>query len=461
MNGQAIETPDARTYFSRGLALHKAGRHEEAEALCKQALERFPRHADLWNLRGVNFRVAKQYARAAACLREGLALAPRDPSLWSNLGNVLKDLKHCETAAVCHRRSLELQPDSVSTLHNLGIALSEGGRDSEALEVYERALAIEPGNADVRWDRALSRLRTGNYAGGWTDYEARIERGDPPKRDMPGKRWNGERYDGKRLLIVSEQGLGDTIWVARYFPMAKKFGGELIVECRPEVAALIESMGMADRIVFKRDPLPDADYHILQCSLPSVFAHQGAPVPTAPYLAAPAGHGERIAAVMKPGKGRLKVGIVWGGSVTYGRRADRDAPLAMFLQWFALPGVQLYSLQKGPQEEDLNSLPAGAPIVNLTPHTKDFFETAAAVAQLDLVLMTDTAVAHLAGALGRPVWVLLNRVPHWLWQLDGGDCFWYPSMRLFRQRAWGDWGGAFDQAAAALLELGNARRGRA
>ncbi len=151
---------------------------------------------------------------------------------------------------------------------------------------------------------------------------------------------------------------------------------------------------------------------------------------------------------------------MWSGSTTFGANHDRATPLRMFLQWFALPGIQLYSLQKGPPEAELRALPAGAPIIDLSPAIGDFADTAAAVAQLDLVLMTDSAVAHLAGALGTPVWLLLNFVPHWLWLLDRPDSPWYPSLRLFRPRAWADWTGVFDQAAAELLAWSTGSRRR-
>lgn len=442
--------------FAEGLALYKAGKFAETEALCQQALISNPRNADLWNLRGVNARNAKRYTEAVAFLRQGLAFAPQNAALWTNLGNVLKDIKQCETAVVCHRRALAIEPERVSTLHNLGIAQSAAGREADALATYDRALRLDPGNMKVRWDRALSLLRSGDFAGGWRDYELRYQA--LPSRALPGARWTGERYEGKRLLVVSEQGLGDTIWVARYLEKVKALGGELIVECRREVIGLIAAMGIADGVVQKGEALPGADFNILQCSLPGIFTKEEGDIPSAPYIQAQKNLPPKISEAMSGADGRLKVGIIWGGSVTYEGRADRDAPLRAFLQWCALPTIQLYSLQKGPQADDLKSLPAGAPIIDLGSCTADLAETAAAVAELDLVLMTDTAVAHLAGALGKPVWLLLNRVPHWLWQTERGNTPWYPSMRLFRQRTWGDWNGVFDEAAAALLSLSDGQR---
>jgi hypothetical protein len=398
---------------------------------------------------GVIERTAKKHGRAIACFHTGLRLAPDSPSLWSNLGNALNDVKHCESAVACHRRAVALNPGDATAKYNLGIALTAAGRDREAITEYDRALEIRPGQPQYRFDRAMSRLRIGELAAGWQDYEARQQIGKIPDRQMPGQRWTGERYDGKRLLVVAEQGIGDTIWVSRYFRRVKELGGELIIECRPEVIPLVSSLEAADRIVVKRDPLPEADYHILQCSLPGLFDD----IPACPYLTAPADHGRKIAAMLPADGRKLKVGIIWGGSVTYDRRGERDASLRMFLQWFSLPHVQLYSLQKGPQADDLKALPSGAPVIDLAPHTADLAETAAAVTQLDLIIMTDTAVAHLAGALGKPVWLLLCRVPQWLWQQDRSDTPWYPSMRLFRQKSWGDWRSAFDQAAAALFAI--------
>jgi len=183
------------------------------------------------------------------------------------------------------------------------------------------------------------------------------------------------------------------------------------------------------------------------------LAHELSSIPAAPYFGVEEHRRAKFAAAMARGQGKLRVGIVWSGSTTFGANHDRAVPLRLFLQWFALPGVQLYSLQKGPPESELEAMPEGAPIIDLAPLLDDFADTADAVSELDLVLMTDSAVAHLAGALGKPVWVLLNFVPHWLWLLERGDTPWYPSLRLFRQRAWGDWNGVFDQAAAALLDL--------
>jgi hypothetical protein len=276
-----------------------------------------------------------------------------------------------------------------------------------------------------------------------------------PKRSRPVNKWDGTPYPGKRLLLLAEQGFGDMLWVARYLPRVKALGGELIIECRRELIPLIESMGIADRLIARGDKLPDADLHCYICSLPGLFTPHLDAIPSTAYLSASTGSVAKFRPLFERCAG-LKVGIVWSGSVTFGNNRDRAHVLMRFLQSFAIPGVQLYSLQKGPPERELAALPKGSPIIDMSPHIADFADTAGAVAQLDLVIMTDSAVAHLAGAMGKPVWLLLGESPHWLWLLERADTPWYPTLRLFRSSG-SDWDSAFDAASAELMELARMR----
>jgi tetratricopeptide (TPR) repeat protein len=400
---------------------------------------------------GVAMRSRRQLRAALANCREAVGLAPDAASAWSNLGNVLKDMKYLESAIECHKRAVALAPESSDCLFNLEVAYSAGMRTHEALETLEKALALKPNDPDLRWDRALNNLRLGNYAEGWRDYEARKETGALPDRNPPGRPWNGEAYPGQTLLIVSEQGYGDTIWASRYLPRVKALGGTLIVECRKDMVPLVESMGIADRVIAKGSPFPPADLHINICSLPGLYVKSAKDISGKPYIKPPTERMEKARAAIGDAKGKLKVGIVWSGSTTFKGNPDRAAPLRLFWEAFALPGVQLYSLQKGPPVAELKAI-KNAPIIDLAPAMGDFADTAAIVAQLDLVIMTDSAVVHLAGALGTPVWVLLNRAPYWLW-LDGReDNPWYESVRLFRQREWGDWRCIFDVSSMHFIQ---------
>lgn len=452
--------PTSLEVFRQASALHDAGRFGEAEALLCVAIARDPNNANLRNARGVMFAAMERPLDALWCYRDALALNPRGPGIWTNLGNALTQLKHVEAAVACHRRAIELTaaPDAL-LFHNLGVSLAEAGQHGEAVAAFSRALDAKPDYHIARWDRARSYLYLGNFRQGWIDYEARRVTGHLPTRTLPGEPWRGEPYAGKRLVLLVEQGFGDTIWVARYLPRVKALGGELIVECQAELLPLIAAMGVVDRLVARGEALPLADLHRYLCSLPGLFTPDLAAIPAAPYLVAPRDRFARLQPLFEQAGTRLKVGIIWSGSVTFKKNHERAQPLLRFLQAFALPGVQLYSLQKGPPEAELGILPPGGPMIDLSPYLGDFADTAAAVAALDLVIMTDSAVAHLAGALGKPVWVLLGHVAHWLWLRERADSPWYPSLRLFRPLAAGDWDHVFDQASVALMKLADAKLG--
>jgi len=432
--------------------LYKNNQYSDAASMAACALQERPGDARLWNARGVCLRSLRQPAAAIECYQRALETDPHDAGVWSNLGNALKDVKQVVSAITCHRRAVELAPHSPDFWHNLGIALLADNRPREAVDAFDEALRWRPDDPKIRWDRSHALLRLGDYRRGWRDYEARLLTGALPKRELRSMAWTGQRYTGKRLVILSEQGFGDTIWAARYFAQAKRLGGELVVECRPELVSLIRQIGAVDRVVPRGQPLPEAEYHCYVCSLPGLFTPEVAAIPPAPYLAPPGGDRPGNA-VVASARGKLRVGIVWSGSTTFEGNVDRAVPLQRFVQAFALPGVQLFSLQKGEPRTELQSLSGRSCVIDLAPYMSDFADTAALVRELDLVIMTDSAVAHLCGALGTPVWILLNHVPYWLWLLGREDSPWYPSARLFRARTWGDWDGVFDAASAELLRI--------
>jgi tetratricopeptide (TPR) repeat protein len=445
---------DSKIAFDRASALHAAGNFAEAEALLREAIATDPRNVNLRNARGVMFAAMNRHLDAVWCYRDALAYDNAATGVWTNLGNALTQLNNLSSAIFCHRRAIALSKGEDALLHhNLGTSLAEAGQHGEAVISFSNALKLNPSYHTARWDRGLSYLYIANYAQGWPDYEIRKVTGQLPARKLPGKQWDGKPYAGKRLIIVSEQGFGDMLWVARYFAQVKALGGELVIECRPELLPLIAHMGIADQLIPRGAPLPPADLHCYLCSLPGFFTPSLASIPSRSYLSPPADRIDKFAKlVTKTGK-FLHVGIVWSGSVTFGKNHRRAQRLLSFFQACALPGVKLYGLQKGAPIRELTSLPRGGPIIDLAPHLDDFADTAAAVSQLDLIIMTDSAVAHLAGALGKPVWVLLGNNAHWLWLLDRTDCPWYPSMKLFRPRAEGDWDHVFDSVSAELMSL--------
>jgi tetratricopeptide (TPR) repeat protein len=444
--------------FEQAAALHKSGNVVDAEALLREALSLDPNNSVLWNTRGVMFAAMERYFDAVRCYREAISRDHASSAYWTNLGNALTHLKQPASAISCHGRAIARSPKPDALLyHNLGISLAQSGRHSDAIAAFSRALEIKPSHNIARWDRALSHLSLGDYRQGLADYEVRLMSGQLPVRELPGKRWAGQHFPGKRLLLVAEQGFGDTLWVARYLPQVKALGGELIVECQRELLLLLQTMRVADRLLPSGEALPSADLHCHLCSLPGLFTSDFASIPASPYLAAPEDRQSKFHALLACSDNSLRIGIVWSGSVTFQKNHERAQRLVRFMQAFNMPGVQLYSLQKGPPERGLATLPKGARIIDLAPLLSDFADTAAAIAQLDLVIMTDSAVAHLAGALGKPVWLLLSHVAHWLWLCERTDSPWYPSMRLFRPRAPGDWNHVFDVAALALMDLVDAK----
>ena len=290
-------------------------------------------------------------------------------------------------------------------------------------------------------------LALGDRAGGFADYEVRIAAGMVPPRPAPGARWQGEAFPGRTLLLLTEQGFGDTLWVLRYLPLVRARGGRVVLEAKPELASLLAPF--VDSVVPPGTPVAEAALHLHICSLPGLL---GPDIPPLPALAPdPA----RVAALrpLVGGEG-LKVGLVWSGSVTFGSNHWRALPLERLLRAATLPGLRLFSLQKGPPAAELGASPHRALVTDLGPALRDFADTAAALSLLDLVVMTDSAVAHLGGAMGVPVWVLLGRAPHWLWEAGRTDSPWYPSLRLIRQMPGPlDWEPVLDRLTAALLEL--------
>lgn len=422
-----------------------------AEALAREELDRRPNNADLNNALGCVHSSAGHHVEAIECFKRAIHVNPNSSGIWNNLGTAYKHLKYFKAAERCHRKAVAISPQEAFLEHNLALCLAEAGLHGEAIQSYSRTAELDPGLKIALWGRARSYLYLGNYVKGWSDYEVRRVTGQLPERVRPGRPWSGEAYAGKRLTILVEQGFGDTIWAARYLRRVKGLGGELVVECQPQLFSLIESLKIADWVIPSGDPLPDSDYHCYFCSLPSVFPANLDTLTGTPYVTAAPWRRARFRALFQRYPAKMRVGIVWSGSTSFQKNAERALPLDQLIHAVDIPGVQLFSLQKGLPEKELHGGGRRYNVVDLAPELNDFADTAAAISELDLVIMTDSAVAHLTGALGRPVWVLLGHSAHWLWLLDRRDCPWYESMRLYRQRFEGDWTSVLDSVTVDLL----------
>ncbi len=436
--------------LAQGLAHFKAGRLDEAARLFQGAVQRDPERAGAWHNLGVTLRRLDRFPAAVACFRRALELAPNDPSSLSSLGNVLKDLDRMDEALIAHQAAVAAKPRDAGLRHNYGITLREAGYFEEALDELDQACQLGSHRAEMRWDRAITTLHLGRFAEGWGAFEVRWEIGELPNSPHSQPRWRGESYEGKTLLVTVEQGFGDAILAARYLPRVKARGGRLVLECKPPLQRLFQTTEGVDRLVEPGAMDEDFDLQVPMMSLPGIFGTDLGSVPPPTGFSLDGPPPPEVGALLDRAAGRFKVGIVWSGSVTFKGNRQRAVSLERFLPLAECPGVQLYSLQKGPRAEELQSNGAGGVVWDLGGLLEDFHDTAATLQGLDLVIMTDSAVAHLAGSLDRPVWNLLCYVPYWLYLWEREDTPWYPSMRLFRQPRPGAWEPVFTQVRQEL-----------
>ena len=378
-----------------------------------------------------------------------IRLNPELAEAYSNQGLVLNALGRVEEASASCRQAIRLNPFLDGAYVNLGMACHDLAHYEEAREAYEKATRINPANPDAHWNLSLLLLLQGEFERGWEEYEWRWRRPATPPRPFRQALWDGSALAGRTILLHAEQGLGDTLQFVRYAQHVKARGGRVIVECQAPLATLVSTCDGVDEVVVQGSPLPAFDVHAPLLSLPLIFHTQINSVPNqTPYLNVPARDHAQIEAAIAAHNGQFKVGIVWAGRPTHPNDRNRSCELALFVALSARPGVALFSLQKGERCAELAASVVAA--TDLGGMLNDFSDTAAAIARLDLVITVDTSVAHLAGALGKPAWVLLPSVPDWRWMLTREDTPWYPNMRLFRQHQAGDWPTVFERVAAAL-----------
>jgi len=501
-------------YFQSGVRLHGAGRLQEAEQVYRQVLATEPGHADSLHMLGVIAAQCGQPEAALACIDQAIAIRPSNAMYHVNragaflalrrldetvaagreavrlkrncaeayqvMGHALSDLGRPEEALAAYRDALRHKPELPDLYNNIGLALRQSGRLEEAVvalrqgvkhtprdavaqgnlagvlkelarpaeaeDCYRAALRLHPDDPVLHANIAIVLLLAGKFAEGWQEYEWRFRAGAARVPPCSQPRWNGEGLAGRTLLIRAEQGMGDTIQFCRYVPMAAE-RGRVVLEVQPGLRHLMRNT--ATQIIEVGDAPPAFDVWCPLLSLPHLFGMQ-APAP--PYLAADA---DRVAAWRdRIGTHGRRIGIAWQGNPTAGAERGRSIPLREFLPLAQVPGVRLISLQKHHGLEQLATVPEGLRIETLGDDfdagPEAFIDTVAAMQCLDMVITSDTSVAHLAGALGRPVWVALQHVPDWRWLLEGEGCLWYPTMRLFRQAQRGDWGGVFARMAAQL-----------
>ncbi|AMV25173.1 lipoprotein NlpI [Gemmata sp. SH-PL17] len=454
--------PDhAGAWVALGNLLEAEGRAPEAADCCRRAVQLDPGSAELHNCLGVALAGADRPEEAEAAYREALRLDPNMVTAHSNLGNTLRALDRLDEAEAALRGALRLKADYPEAHNNLGIVLVQQGRTDEGLGCYEEALRLRPEYPEARLNRSLSWLGAGDFARGWPEYEWRwkMRHIKPPPATAP--RWDGGPVGGRSVLVLSEQGLGDTIHFVRYARALAARGATVLVDCPEPLAGVVATCPGVDRAVARGTAVPAHDLSVPLLSLPGLLGvPPDAPVAPVPYVRPAPGRADHWRAELAGAPG-FRVGIAWQGSKVHRGDRLRSVPLTRFAALAAVPGVRLFSLQKGPGSEQLTGAEAaGMGVVDLGGRTDpDMGDVGALMTALDLVVTVDTALAHLAGALGLPVWVAVPYAADWRWLQGREDTIWYPTMRLFRQPRRGDWDAVFARLAAELAPLVAARAG--
>jgi tetratricopeptide (TPR) repeat protein len=434
----ALDPKHAPAHNDLGILLQNQGRLAEAESCYRRAIELGGCGAEAMSNLGALLAERGRVEDATAWYARAIAADDRFAPAHNNLGAAFARLDRNEESEALHRRALALKPDFADAHYNLGVALHGQGRFEEALSSYGKAVQLKPDMVDARWNRAYVLLLMGNYAEGWREHEWRHKRKEQPPRSYPQPLWHGEPLNGRTILLHAEQGIGDTLQFMRYAPSVAQRGGRVVLQVqRPLQRLAAAALADSAQVIADGDAPPAFDLHCPLLSLPLAFATALESVPAAvPYLpvvpAAAARWRERL------GADGFKVGLAWAGNPQHKNDRHRSIGLESLSPLLGISGVRWFSLQVGERAADLARLPVGA-ITDLSDGLDDFAETAAAVAGLDLVISVDTAVAHLAGALGKAVWVLLPSVPDWRWLIGRDDSPWYPTARIFRQPARGDW----------------------
>ena len=419
--------------------LKRQGNTEEAMIEYRKAIACRSDYAEAHNNLGAALHEKGRFDEALAELAQAIRIRAGYPEAHNNMGNVLQDLGRPEEAIQSYRKAITARPKYADAHYHLGVALRSLNRLGEAMTEFRTALELRPMYAEALWAVGFLMLLQGDFHNGWRALEARLQLSYKPLLfDLAESAWDGSSLQGKTILVYGEQGLGDNIQFIRYVAMVRARGGNVVIACPSPLKRLIQTSFGIEHIATERDPVPLGDVRIAMLSLPRIFQTTLETIPAqVPYLGVIPALAERWRQRLASVPERFKVGLVWAGNRLHLNDRNRSVPLADFAAIARLPGVRLISLQKGSASADI--VTAGVDILDWTAELSDFADTAALVANLDLVISVDTAVAHLAGAMAKPTWTILPFAPDWRWMLNRADSPWYPTMRLFRQPAPNDW----------------------
>lgn len=454
-NALQIEPDNVKAHTNLGSLLKEERRLDEAVECCCRAITIKPDYVEAHNTLGTCFYEQGRLEEAVSCYEQAIKLNHKHAVAYSNLGMALKDQGRNDAALECCQRAIYLKPVSAYFYNNMGALLQRMGRLDEAIINYKKAIFQKPDFAEAHMNKAFILLMNEDFVEGWSEYEWRLQTSDHGLRAFKQPKWDGSSLEGKSILVHAEQGYGDTIQFVRFLPLVKERGGYMIFECRQSLISLLKNCPGIDRLVERTSTgiiTEQFDFHIPLLSLPGLFGTQTETIPSGiPYISLDPDLVRRWGARFVHDR-NFKIGLVWAGNPHNRKDRIRSCFLDDFAPLADVPGVSFYTLQKGTASGQALTPPRNMKLNNLENQLPDFAETAAVIAHLDLVISVDTAVAHLAGAIGKPVWTLLQFDPDWRWLIGREDSPWYPSMRLFRQPEPDDWTSVFEEITEALIQ---------
>jgi tetratricopeptide (TPR) repeat protein len=458
----ALEPDSPAIHSSLGRLYEKQDACAEAVECCRRAAVLDPANSDIYTQLGTALTGLKKYAEAVEALRRALDLQPGNTRAVYALGYLFEQKGDFASAVESYQAALNLSPDMEPARLHLGIVYSQQGELTQAIQCFERVLKLDPDSAEARAFLGLIHLQQGNFRDGLREYEERwrTNHGFRFGRKFRQPGWQGDPLEGSRILLYAEQGMGDTIHFVRYVPEVAARGGKVILEVQARLRRLLAETPGAEQVVRSDEALPEFDWQCPLASLPLVLGTELHTIPAPiPYVHADPEQVEawrerlRAADRERDGGRPLRIGLVWAGSPSHPYERWRSIPLEQLAPLTHLEGTVFYSLQMGEAAGQLVPLGSQARVIDLQNEQKDFADTAAIVANLDLVISIDTSVAHLAGALGKPVWIPLFRSPDWRWLLEREDSPWYPTARLFRQSKLGEWQDVLARVHTHLRQL--------
>lgn len=447
-----LEPNHASAHNSLAVALYQQNKLDEAIEHYQQAIALHPGYVNAHDNLGIALKQQGKLEEAATHFQQAIAFNPSYANAYINLGNAMRELGRFNEAISYCQESIRLQPSNADAHNTYGCVLVDLARFEDAIACFEDAVRLRPDFADAHLNMGIILLQIGQFRRGFEEYHWRWKTKQCPDLRYTQALWTGENLNGKVILLTAEQGFGDTIQFARYAPMVAARGGEVIIACQKPLLRLLSTISGVSRCVDRDKDNIDIHTHAPLLELPYILGTTTDTIPAnVPYLSPPSQSSIRLEV---PPNTQLKIGIVWATNPSNSTSGKRSCSLSHFLSLLEVPGIALYSLQKEQPATDRDLLDSTPRLQDLQEQLTDFADTACAIAQLDLIITVDTAVAHLAGALGKPTWTLLPHIADWRWMRDRDDNPWYPTMRLFRQNQPADWDGVMQQVRQALITNG-------